>query len=165
MRRAVPADADAIARVHHDGWQVGYRGIVPDDVLATLPVDDYRAQWREHFAAPERARAGTYVAERAGEVVGALAYEPTTHDGSDGEKVAELWILYVHSADWRAGTGRALLTEAQNAMRSDGFERAELWVFAENERGRRFYEAMGWEVEGSTGEWRGATTVRYRTAL
>jgi hypothetical protein len=50
-------------------------------------------------------------------------------------------------------------------MRRDGFARAELWVFTENERGRRFYEALGWEEEGSTGEWRGAAATRYRTAL
>ena len=165
IRRAVVADADAIARVHHDGWQVGYRGIVPDDVRATLVLADYEKQWRELLAQPQGARSGTFVAELEGEVIGIAGYAPTTHEGADPEKVAELTILYVRSDRWRSGAGRALLAEVTASMRRDGFEGAELWVFTENERGRRFYETLGWEVEGATGEWRGAAAVRYRTAL
>jgi GNAT superfamily N-acetyltransferase len=163
VRRAVAADADAIARVHHDGWQVGYRGIVPAHELEPLTLDHYREQWRALLADPESPR--TFVADVDGEVVGVAGYAPSTQEGADPAEIAELTVLYVHSERQRAGAGRALLAEVTEAMRGDGFERAELWVFAANERGRAFYEAVGWEEEGSVGEWRGAAAVRYRTAL
>ena len=33
IRREEPDDAEAIARVHMHGWQAGYAGIMPDEVL------------------------------------------------------------------------------------------------------------------------------------
>ena len=34
LRRALPADAHAVARIHVESWNVAYRGIMPDDVIA-----------------------------------------------------------------------------------------------------------------------------------
>jgi hypothetical protein len=36
IRLAVPEDALAVARVHVRSWQVGYRGLLPDDYLGKL---------------------------------------------------------------------------------------------------------------------------------
>ena len=34
IRRALAADAEAVGRIHVESWNVAYRGIMPDDVIA-----------------------------------------------------------------------------------------------------------------------------------
>jgi len=38
IRREEPDDAEAVARVHVHGWQAGYAGFMPDEVLGRLNV-------------------------------------------------------------------------------------------------------------------------------
>ena len=47
IRAATPADARAIAEVHVASWRVGYRGLVPDEVLAAHSVEKRTEQWEE----------------------------------------------------------------------------------------------------------------------
>jgi putative acetyltransferase len=55
--------------------------------------------------------------------------------------VHENWLghLYVHPDEIGAGVGHALFEHVQT-LRPDGFQ---FWVFQQNERARRFYEARG----------------------
>jgi hypothetical protein len=38
----------------------------------------------------------------------------------------------------------------EHILRARGYRSATLWVFAGNEQGRRFYEAMGYRADGAT---------------
>jgi hypothetical protein len=67
IRRAAPADAGAIAGVHVASWQVAYRGLVRDALLADLSVD---RGWRERLGRPDDGASFTLVAERDGELAG-----------------------------------------------------------------------------------------------
>ena len=40
LRDAQPFDADAVARVHVQTWQVAYRGLLPDAYLDALRPED-----------------------------------------------------------------------------------------------------------------------------
>ena len=46
VRPAVLDDAAAIARVHVASWRTTYRGLLPDDFLASLGVEPYTDRWR-----------------------------------------------------------------------------------------------------------------------
>lgn len=87
----------------------------------------------------------TLVAEVGGVVVGSLQC-------SRGVRRADLHCarigLSVASVFRGMGVGRALMTEAEMWAREHGVERLELGVFASNERARRLYERLGYEVEG-----------------
>ena len=157
-RRAEERDADAIAQVHDAGWREGYRGIVPDDVLATRTLALRRRQWRDWLAG-EQPDGDALVAEIDGEVVGFAAYECRADDDP------ELRTLYVLPSRWRAGVGRAIVAAVVRELRARGASHAVLWTFAGNTRGRRFYEALGWHPDGGEGEWEGIPTVRYRRSL
>jgi GNAT superfamily N-acetyltransferase len=72
------------------------------------------------------------------------------------------WLLhiYVHPDEIGTGVGHALFEHAKT-LRPDGFQ---LWVFQQNERARRFYEAHGAvAVEFTDGEHNEEKTpdVRY----
>ena len=89
------------------------------------------------------------VAERDGAIVGFMAE-------------LEGWIehLYVDAAQLRSGVGSVLIADAQSRN-----EDLQLWCFANNLRGRAFYERMGFEpvkfTDGARNEAR-APDILYR---
>jgi GNAT superfamily N-acetyltransferase len=163
VRPATPADADAIARVHLRTWQGAYAHVFPPETLASISHERRAEHWRRILpTAP-----ATLVAEVDGEVVGFASAGPSVD--ADGEGVGELYALYVEPAHWDAGIGRELGVAADDALRALGFDEATLWVLEDNPRARRFYEAGGWRVDGTTrtGRHLGVETpeVRYRKDL
>ena len=61
IRPATTRDARGIARVQVRGWQIGYRGIIPDDFLARFSVEEFTNRWLGNLA--ELKRMETIVAE------------------------------------------------------------------------------------------------------
>lgn len=149
VRRAAPDDADAIARVHVRGWQVGYRGLLPDAVLDALSVGERAAGWRERLTDPSSSDASTSVAVVGGRLVGFSSVGPS-RDQDAPPGTGELWALYVDPDHWRSGAGRALDATAAADLTGTGAVRATLWVLSTNVRARAFYERCGWTVEGAT---------------
>ena len=47
IRPATPEDALAIAAVHVDAWKAAYRGIVPDEFLDSLSIEQRSDAWRQ----------------------------------------------------------------------------------------------------------------------
>jgi hypothetical protein len=69
IRRALPDDAPALARLHVDSWRAAYRGLVPDSRLDGLDYDRRTVRFREQLeAAPDQ----TYLIEQAGQLLGFL---------------------------------------------------------------------------------------------
>lgn len=56
IRRAQSGDAATVGRIHVESWNVAYRGIMPDDVIARIDIA-YRTQFcAPSFAAAESPR-------------------------------------------------------------------------------------------------------------
>jgi ribosomal protein S18 acetylase RimI-like enzyme len=146
IRRAELADATGIAQVHVAAWRSAYRGLLPDDLLERLSIADSARRWQGRIAQPW---GHIFVAEREG-IVGFAACGETRDEDVDREKVGELYVIYVHPAEWRQGLGRALLQEALRCLQEEGFERVLLWVLQGNEQAIRFYERAGFEADGAS---------------
>ena len=140
IRRATPADARAVARVHVETWRAAYAGILPDRVIVQMTVDDKAASWRQSIAR-QCAREAVLAAVVPGDgVVGFASCGPAV-SGPAGF-AGEVYTLYV-LPDWQErGVGRALLGACFAALRSAGLGSALIWVLADNPS-RFFYEAMG----------------------
>lgn len=150
IRRAAPGDARAVAEVHVASWRHAYRGLLPDDFLGRLSVEDREAMWLGVFADPDP-KAGAFVAARDSGIVGFASYGPTRdEDAPDG--TGEVPAIYVDPAALGTGTGRELLVAATAALREAGFARASLWVLEANEGARRFYERAGWHWDGTVSQ-------------
>jgi ribosomal protein S18 acetylase RimI-like enzyme len=117
LRRATPADGDAVAAVF-----VAARG-----GMTYLPPLDVEGA-SEFFRGRVVCELETWVALEDRAVVGFA----TVDEG-------DLDHLYVAPAAQGQGVGTALL-DLVKALRPDGFE---LWVFQRNEGARRFYERHG----------------------
>jgi ribosomal protein S18 acetylase RimI-like enzyme len=165
IRRATPADADALARLYVDSWRVAYRGLVPDSNLDSLSYRRRERSFRESLSGHGEE---TYLAEQNGEILGFLTLGCCRDEDADPNATGEIWGIYLAPHHWRKRIGSLLCRHGERILRSRGYRIATLWVFAGNERARRFYEAMGYEPDGA------ATTlsvgadleaVRYRREL
>jgi len=170
VRDAQVDDAGGIAEANVRGWQVAYRGIMPDRYLDELSdsLAGARERHRVHIASPDDPRTINLVAERDGKVVGWLAAGPC-RDEDGHETQGEVWAVYVHPDAWRTGAGGALMTEGLERLKAAGYTEASLWVFEENSGARRFYERFGWRSDGASEIFeRGggqAIEIRYRRPL
>ena len=116
-------------------------------MLAALD-HDRTARWLAGLidGAPDGNTAGqTDVAVRDGQVIGFVRYGTRT-----GEPGGYVFGLYVHPARAGHGTGRALLSHAEQRLREQGSDTVSLHVFEANERARRLYAKAGYTPDGST---------------
>jgi ribosomal protein S18 acetylase RimI-like enzyme len=163
IRPAEARDGRALATVTVDGWRAGYRGIVPDEELARLSVDDRAARWQEFLA---RGESVTLVAEVDGEVAGLCGVARPSRDEDAGPKTAEIVALYVAPAHWRTGIGSALVSHWLEQLEREGWADVTLWVFAANAGGRAFYARHGFELADETvNEYYALPVVRLRRRL
>jgi GNAT superfamily N-acetyltransferase len=149
VRPAGPQDARPVAEVHVSSWRHAYRGLLPEDYLDKLSVDDREAMWLGAFSDPE-GRGGAFVAEIDGRVAGFASFGPTRDEDAPAS-TGEIPAIYVDPAVLGTGVGRELLAAATGGLRHAAFTRATLWVLEANERARSFYERAGWGWDGTVG--------------
>ena len=141
MRLADCADAAAIARVHVESWRTTYRGLMPDAVLDGLSVERRRKSWERLLCSKPVDRCA-FVAEAAdGELIGFADGGPPQVDVSGHD--SELYAIYLLN-EWQGhGAGRRLVRAVAGWLAERGHRRMVLWVLAENQPSRRFYERLG----------------------
>lgn len=148
VRPARPAEAGAIAQLRIATWRAAYGGMVGDDVLAALTVDDADVRQREERIRNPPAGVHTLVATAADdEVVGFAVGGPSRDDDLEGD-AGEVYAIYVSAPYWGTGIGRSLMGASMSALRREGFARVTLWVLEGNARARRFYEVAGLAPDG-----------------
>ena len=139
VRPATPDDARAIAEVQVETWRAAYVGVMPQETLDGLDVDERASAWSHWLSIETSAQ---FVAERSGAVVGFVSAGPCRHDEESGE----VYAIYVRPDAWGTGSGWRLM-DAAVAWLADRWQEAILWVAEENPRARGFYERYGWVAE------------------
>ncbi|MBP1986461.1 GNAT family N-acetyltransferase [Halolamina salifodinae] len=164
IRDARPADAAAVAAVARGSWHAAY-----DDLLGPETVDETVDAWydieslregiSEAVADPGRC---FFVAESDdGDGVAGFANAGGARDWESDPDGPDAFFsrLYVVPDHWGEGIGTRLSRAVARHLRDQGHERVWLEVFAANERGRAFYESLGFERIGSVTETFGGTDV------
>ncbi len=146
LRKASPDDALAIATVHVDSWRSAYRGIVPDDRLGRLDYVRGAGRFRDAIVTCSEE---IYITVETDAVTGFLVFGPCRDSDIDPGSTGEIWGMYISPLHWRKGIGRSMCREAEGTLRSRGYSRVILWVLEDNQRARRFYEAMGFTADGA----------------
>ena len=91
IRDAELRDARGIAEVHVRSWQAAYAGIVPDEDLAQLSVDEQEQFWAQILSKGVRA---TFVLVNRDLVVGWSGFGPARDEDCDPILVAELHGIF-----------------------------------------------------------------------
>ncbi|HWC75533.1 MAG TPA: GNAT family N-acetyltransferase [Gemmatimonadales bacterium] len=164
LRRATPADAAAVGRIHVESWNVAYRGIMPDDVIARTDLA-YRTQfWAERIADTEWP---IFIIEEDGNSVAFCQMVSTKDPDDDPTRVGHITSIHVLPQLRGRGHGRALMDHVLREFARRGFREVTLWVLEENRKARAFYEQYGFELDGGKKEYYGTHVpeVRYRIRL
>jgi GNAT superfamily N-acetyltransferase len=181
VRAARASDAAALARVQVECWRRGYKGIIPDPVLAELTSDEAEARWRERWeeaiTKPPTSRHRVLVAVAEPEPVSPEAGSPgaareesgpagrpprviagfaSAGPASDPDRWpatdAELFELRVGPGFTGQGHGSRLLNAAADTLAEDRFSRVSAWVLEADEALRSFLESTGWAPDGARSE-------------
>jgi GNAT superfamily N-acetyltransferase len=165
LRRALAADAAAIAGVDVRAWCHAYGSFLDEQRLAERTTEMREQRWRDVLAADD---SETWLLEAGGRIAGFATIGPG-RDEDAGAATGEIYALYVDPPAQGAGAGTRLLDGAERRLAQLGSEQATLWTFSDNGLARAFYERHGWGLDATpaTSEacesW--APAVRYRRGL
>jgi GNAT superfamily N-acetyltransferase len=138
IRPADAADAEAIASVRHQAWLTAYRGIVCDEYLDAMTVEESNGII---YAALVEKKENFFVAiDDSGTVIGfcAAGKERSGRFGCCGE----LYAIYLLKEFRRAGAGRRLVAAAAARLLKTGYADMMVWVLEKNPSAA-FYEKLG----------------------
>jgi ribosomal protein S18 acetylase RimI-like enzyme len=164
IRRATAQDAETVGKIHVESWNVAYRGIMPDDVIAQTDLA-YRTQlWANRIADPDWP---VFIIDDGGESVAFCQMIPTKDPDDDPTKVGHITSLHALPHLRGRGYGTALVDHVRAEFRKRGFAELTLWVLEENLQARRFYEKYGFRLDGGTRTYPNTDVpeVRYRIAV
>ena len=164
IRRAQSTDAEAVGRIHVESWNVAYRGIMPDDVIARTDLAYRTRFWSERIADPEWP---VFVIEENGQRVAFCQMVPSRDPDDDSTRVGHITSIHVLPHLRGRGHGRALVDHVLAEFQHRGFSEVTLWVLEQNSPARKFYERYGFRQDAATRRYPRTEVpeVRYRIRL
>jgi ribosomal protein S18 acetylase RimI-like enzyme len=144
IRRAVLADAAALAQVHEATWRETYVGLMSEVMLDALTADARTEAWERILSGRSSHLATTYVADRSGVLV-AFGSCGEQRDAAfrDAGYAGEIAAVYVLRTDQRRGLGTHLMEAMMANLREGGLSAFTLWMPRENIPARSLYESLG----------------------
>jgi GNAT superfamily N-acetyltransferase len=166
IRRAGPADAEAIGEISGRGWAAAYEDLLPADHLARRASSPLSEDWRHYLDAVPGGDV-ILVAELADRVVGFIRFGSAADQPSEAFDVAEIFGFYVAPERTGQGIGRELFGAALSRLRDRRCRGVVLWTFTGNARAERFYGRAGFKLDGATRpeEETGVEERRWRAEL
>ena len=140
IRYARRDDIYNVATFLHDCWQTEYRGIITDDFLDAMTVDERHSGLLRRFDEGVSEFLLMYDGE---ELIGAAVFGKSFTEGygEDGEISA----IYLQSGYIGKGYGHRLFTEVERKLTAKGYAHLVLDLLEGNARALRFYLAHGYE--------------------
>ena len=132
IRTAEKEDVWQIAEILVEDWQTAYRGIMDDDFLDSLSVD-------QRYEIEVKRYEKYVVAAEGNEVLGYAWLESTEDEPADCEVIA----LYIRYLKRNHGIGKLLMQYAVHHFREIGKKTMIVWCLKENGESRKFYEKVG----------------------
>lgn len=137
IRKLKESDLRAVATIHVECWQEAYKGLLPQKYLDSLDVPSRQKRWENGIKA--NADVIRLVAVEKSQILGFIVGLENRSTDLVPEANSEIWALYVDHRAWGKGAGKALMAEFLKLVAAPVL----VWVLETNDRGRKFYEAMG----------------------
>ena len=146
VRRARPADTDAIGEVQAATWRASYAGVLPGPTLDALDPEQLAAAWRSALSDPPTPRHALLVALAGADVVGFAAVGPAE---PVEEGIGEITALVLTAEARGQGHGSRLLNAAADVLRENGFDHVVVWVLDGDEDRAAFLIGAGFVADGA----------------
>jgi len=121
-----------MGRVHVRSWQAAYPGLIRQEYLDGLDVEQRAEYWRRVVSRP--AHTPLLVAVAGDELVGFTGFGPVRDGDPRPPAVGELYGIDVCPHWWGRGIGGALLAAVHAGLAEHGYCSAVLWVLPGNWR-------------------------------
>jgi len=136
VRRGKPADAQRLAEVFRESWQLAYRGIIPHLNLESM----IRRRGPEWWASAVRSGDSVYVLEVGGEIAGYATWGTARSRGPYQGEIYELYLAPIYQG---LGFGELLFETCRHAMDQRRIKGLLCWALAENTPAINFYWRRG----------------------
>ncbi|MDP3897541.1 MAG: GNAT family N-acetyltransferase, partial [Mesorhizobium sp.] len=133
IRKAEPADAGAIADIHHEAWQGAYAGIIPHRALTAM-INRRGSEW---WANAIRRAASVLVVEIGGKVAGYATIGKNR--ARELKQEGEIYELYIRPECQGIGLGTRLFNAARERLASHGLRGLVVWALEDNDNAVSFY--------------------------
>ncbi|WNF22201.1 GNAT family N-acetyltransferase [Mesobacillus jeotgali] len=139
IRKATKDDACGIAKVHVISWQETYQGLVRQEYLDSLKVEDRKPLWEKGLLLNAETSPVFVAVNPEGEIIGFASFgkERTGKFDADGE----LYAIYILKEYQRGKLGLRLLQAGLEEMQKLHYQSMLVWVLADNES-RKFYKSL-----------------------
>lgn len=144
IRMAQQVDCSELAKVHIASWQAGFKGIIDQDYLDKLDVDDRARRWSEVLKGD---RDTVYLHFDFEKLIGFTA---TCHCRDDDalSSWGEISSFYFQEQYWGKGFSQKLMAHALEQLETSGHDVTTIWVLKDNFRAQKFYAKHGFVVDG-----------------
>lgn len=146
IRKVKLGDEATLAYIQTESWKAAFQNILSAETL-TKCTDIQRATEMYQGLLEEHIGNG-YILEVNGKAH-CIAYWDKTRD-EDMEGYAEIICIHSLQDNWGKGYGTQMMEKVLNDIRKADYEKVMLWVFKDNDRARKFYEARGFLTNGKT---------------
>lgn len=137
IRKAVPSDAQGIAKVHVESWKSTYINIVPENFLNNLSYEKREDYWLSVIP-----NGGVYVAEDENNQIIGFASGGKERSGNYSNYNGEIYAIYILKEYQGRGIGKLLLEPIINDLTTQGIFTMLVLVLEDNPS-RHFYEKLG----------------------
>lgn len=136
IRKAIPSDAAAIAKVQVESYQTAYFGLLPDEFLANFTLQEQEADWL--LWCDNHPKDILLVAVNSKDKIVGYALNRKLDEFKD---VGEILALHVTPSLKKNGVGKQLLSHSCLHLRENGCNSVILWTLINNPS-RGFYEYL-----------------------
>lgn len=130
VRKMIIEDIEAVRQLYISGWQNAFKGIVPQDYLDHMNLDNW---------APPLD--GAYILTDGKSILGTSSISAARDDSFNGW--GEIISIYVLPELIGQGYGHILFEFVRGKLLELGYDHIYLTVFEDNMRARKFYEKHG----------------------
>ena len=139
IRKVQKEDLRAVAEIGVNGWKTAYRGIIDDEFLDNLSIEENYQKTLKNYT-----ENGFVVAELNNKVVGFCRYRTGNCYKNEYANIdCEISVLYVKTEYKRNGIGKKLVNYVIDQFKQNGFTKMIIWCLKDNYPSRAFYEKMG----------------------
>ena len=144
IERAKPGDEETLAYIQTESWKAGFRDFLDAGILERCTrIDKAAAMYRKLL----EQNIGNGYLLRVDGTPHCIAWWDAARE-KDLPGYAELLCIHSLKERWRMGYGSRMMETVLRDMAAACHTRVMLWVFEENARARRFYEAHGFTTDG-----------------
>lgn len=143
IRTLTNNDIIDVAEIKVNGWKTAYKGIIDDEYLNSLNIEEQAKKFKKYIGNDNFA-----VATQDGKIVGFCRFIYDNSFSSNIDYVdCELTAIYVHPNFKGKGIGTELFQYVLNKFNNQNKSKMILWCLADNINSINFYKHMGGEIQ------------------